>query len=161
MQNQTVTREAYGPLRLGLSRCRRPGADSPALRRGWNDGSRLATVECVVDHHTWAIDDSIYVELSRAARQPYAPDSVAATTGLWTAPHRRPLLFGQVPRAGLSHGRSLSALALGWRVSAAERPDWFARLLTWVFASIPYLLAVVGIAWITQHIGVPAPGTSF
>src|SRR5438874_2587582 len=28
---------------------------------GWNDGSRLATVECLVDHSTWAIDDSIFV----------------------------------------------------------------------------------------------------
>ena len=25
----------------------------------WYDGSRLATVECLVDHHTWAIDRSI------------------------------------------------------------------------------------------------------
>jgi len=28
---------------------------------GWNDGSRLATVECLVDHHTLAIDHSIWV----------------------------------------------------------------------------------------------------
>jgi hypothetical protein len=27
----------------------------------WNDGSRLATVESLVDRHTWAIDDSIFV----------------------------------------------------------------------------------------------------
>jgi hypothetical protein len=28
---------------------------------GWNDGSRLATVECLVDYHTLAIDRSIFV----------------------------------------------------------------------------------------------------
>src|SRR5207249_10298704 len=28
---------------------------------GWNDGSRLASVESLVDHHTWAIDNSIFV----------------------------------------------------------------------------------------------------
>src|SRR5262245_39218547 len=28
---------------------------------GWNDGSRLATVESLVDFHTLAIDDSIFV----------------------------------------------------------------------------------------------------
>ena len=37
----------------------------------WNDGSRLATVESLVDRHTWAIDDSIFVavppELQAAA----------------------------------------------------------------------------------------------
>lgn len=30
---------------------------------GWNDGSRLATVECLVDYHTLAIDDSIFVKV--------------------------------------------------------------------------------------------------
>src|SRR6266513_124939 len=29
----------------------------------WNDGSRLATVECLVDYHTLAIDRSIYVQV--------------------------------------------------------------------------------------------------
>src|SRR5207302_11450601 len=30
---------------------------------GWNDGSRLATVECLVDYHTLAIDHSIFVQV--------------------------------------------------------------------------------------------------
>src|SRR5205085_12012047 len=29
---------------------------------GWQDGSRLAMVEALIDHHTWAIDDSIFVK---------------------------------------------------------------------------------------------------
>ncbi|HEX9867029.1 MAG TPA: hypothetical protein VGC99_00290, partial [Candidatus Tectomicrobia bacterium] len=29
---------------------------------GWNDGSRLATVESLVDHRTLAIDRSIFVQ---------------------------------------------------------------------------------------------------
>ena len=29
----------------------------------WNDGSRLATVESLVDRHTWIIDDSIFVQI--------------------------------------------------------------------------------------------------
>ena len=32
---------------------------------GWNDGSRLATVECLVDHHTLAIDESVFVRVPR------------------------------------------------------------------------------------------------
>src|SRR4051812_31298561 len=39
----------------------------------WNDGSRLATVESLVDRHTFAIDDSIYLNPSDAARPPYDP----------------------------------------------------------------------------------------
>ena len=27
---------------------------------GWNDGSRLAAVEAIADHHTLAIDDSVF-----------------------------------------------------------------------------------------------------
>jgi hypothetical protein len=36
----------------------------------WNDGSRLATVESLVDYHMWAIDDSIFVQVP-AERSPY------------------------------------------------------------------------------------------
>jgi hypothetical protein len=43
----------------------------------WNDGSRLATVESLIDHHTLAIDRSIFsVPLERDRRHPppYGPD---------------------------------------------------------------------------------------
>src|SRR6516165_5153794 len=36
----------------------------------WNDGGRLATVESLVDHGTWAIDHSIFVEVP-ADNPPY------------------------------------------------------------------------------------------
>src|SRR5437868_13147617 len=37
---------------------------------GWNDGSRLATVESLVDRGTFAIDDSIFVRIP-TNRAPY------------------------------------------------------------------------------------------
>src|SRR5690348_24013 len=37
---------------------------------GWNDGTRLATVEALVDHHTWAIDDSIFVKVPQQTGKP-------------------------------------------------------------------------------------------
>ena len=37
---------------------------------GWNDGSRLATVECLVDHHTFAIDSSIFVQVPQSTDTP-------------------------------------------------------------------------------------------
>ncbi|HET6881901.1 MAG TPA: hypothetical protein VFI31_17175 [Pirellulales bacterium] len=42
---------------------------------GWNDGSRLATVESLVDRHTLAIDDSIFVRSAETADapNPYTP----------------------------------------------------------------------------------------
>jgi hypothetical protein len=46
----------------------------------WNDGSRLATVESLVDRHTWAIDDSIFVQPQRvqsSSSSPYPPNNAA------------------------------------------------------------------------------------
>jgi hypothetical protein len=37
----------------------------------WNDGSRLATVECLVDHHTLAIDHSVFVRVPADGPIPY------------------------------------------------------------------------------------------
>lgn len=44
---------------------------------GWNDGSRLATVESLIDRHTLAIDDSIFVRSPAAADapNPYDPNN--------------------------------------------------------------------------------------
>src|SRR5947208_2992971 len=41
----------------------------------WHDGSRLAMVEALVDHHTWAIEDSIFVNVpTEPGKSPYAAD---------------------------------------------------------------------------------------
>jgi hypothetical protein len=43
----------------------------------WNDGSRLATVEALVDQHTLAIDDSIFVQVPADQRfAPYPADDL-------------------------------------------------------------------------------------
>jgi hypothetical protein len=40
----------------------------------WNDGSRLATVESLVDRHTWIIDQSIFVQVPDSGTpSPYPP----------------------------------------------------------------------------------------
>src|SRR5206468_2570945 len=62
----------------------------------WNDGSRLASVEALVDYHTWAIDESIFVRVppraEGAAASPYPalePDLLAEGTKdkLWIGGH--------------------------------------------------------------------------
>src|SRR5439155_20838072 len=48
----------------------------------WNDGSRLATVECLVDYHTLAIDRSTFVEPASPDRpSPYLPDDEVLQKG--------------------------------------------------------------------------------
>jgi hypothetical protein len=48
----------------------------------WNDGSRLATVEALVDHHTLAIDDSIFVKVPAAAEGNRPSSYPRANSGL-------------------------------------------------------------------------------
>src|SRR6266851_4398869 len=50
-------------------------ASSRPFAGGWNDGSRLATIECLVDRGTFAIDDSIFV-VTPTGNAPYMPDDV-------------------------------------------------------------------------------------
>jgi hypothetical protein len=126
---------------------------------GWNDGSRLAAVESLVDHHTFAIDDSIYINPSRAARSPYGPDNtLAARDGTLD----KLLIDGRY----YSDKSPVPALPMAavyqlWRWAggppAADRPDRFALLLTWVFASIPYVLAAWALGRTIRTIGVPEP----
>src|SRR5947209_4079540 len=47
---------------------------------GWNDGSRLATVEALVDHGTWSIGDSVFVRPAAEAGV-YPPDDPALDYG--------------------------------------------------------------------------------
>jgi hypothetical protein len=49
---------------------------------GWNDGSRLATVECLVDYHTLSIDRSIFVNVPPSSESPpYNPEQANLLSG--------------------------------------------------------------------------------
>lgn len=125
----------------------------------WNDGSRLATVESLVDRHTFAIDDSIYLDPSRAARPPYDPDNALVARygtrdkllidGHWYSDK------SPVPAVLMAAPYQL------WRwlggPAAADRPDLFALGLTWLFAGVPYVLAVWAVSRTTRSLEVPAP----
>src|SRR5262245_51225747 len=125
---------------------------------GWNDGSRLATVECLIDYGTWAIDESIYFNPAIAARPPYASGTPASQYGTFD----KLLIDGRfysdkspVPVLPMAAAYQLWRWAGGPK--AADRPDLFALGLTWLFAGIPYLLAVVCVSRMTRHVGVPPP----
>jgi hypothetical protein len=45
-----------------------------AYAGAWNDGSRLATVEALVEYHTLAIDQSVFVQVPDRAPRPYSVD---------------------------------------------------------------------------------------
>src|SRR3954470_11432988 len=125
----------------------------------WNDGSRLATVESLVDRHTFAIDESIYLTPAAAARPPYDPaNTLVAKYGTLD----KLLIDGRyysdkspVPAALMAGPYQLWRWAGG--PPAADRPDLFALGLTWLFAGVPYVLAVWAVGRATRSAGLLAP----
>lgn len=129
----------------------------------WNDGSRLAAVESLVDGHTWIIDHSIFVQVPR-------PEASAA-----------PLPYPRRKRALLDHGTQdklfidghyysdkspVPALLLaGWyRIwqwttggTARAQPDRFCRAMTLASSGLAYVAAVFCLARLVRRLGLPWP----
>ncbi len=117
---------------------------------GWNDGSRLATVECLVDYHTLAVDDSIFVKVPPLDPEfkrpfPYRLDDPNA----WLEGTKDKIL---VDGHYYSHRSPLPAVLLaGWYFvwqqitgsTAKEHCDQFCYWMNLGSAGFSYVLAVV------------------
>jgi len=120
----------------------------------WNDGSRLATVEALVDHHTLAIDDSIFVRVpppGDAAASPYPPDDA-----LLQAKGTQDKLFinghyysDKSPVPALLLAGVYEVWQAGTGLTARQRPDLFCLLMTLSSSGSAYVLAV----WCVYRIG--------
>lgn len=92
---------------------------------GWNDASRLATVECLIDRHTLAIDDSTFLPLTKDK--------------LWIAGH---FYSDKSPVPALL----MAVVYGGWQTltgwSAAEWPAGFVYALTLASSGAAYVAAV-------------------
>jgi hypothetical protein len=118
----------------------------------WQDGSRLANVEALVDYHTWAIDDSIFVRVPAypPGRGPYPPNEPA----LLRSGTKDKLLIG----GHYYTDRPVPALLMAgvyqcykWceGETARARPDAFCRALTFGTAGLAYVIAV----WCIYRLG--------
>jgi hypothetical protein len=124
----------------------------------WNDGSRLATVECLVDHHTLAIDRSVFVAVPRpgdlSARSPYAVDDPALRGLLQDGTRDKLLIDGHFYSDKSPVPALLMALfyqALQWLtgLSARQQPEWFCYLMTVASSGLAYVAS----AWAVFRIG--------
>lgn len=113
----------------------------------WYDGSRLATIESLIDRGTWSIDDSIFVR----------PAAAVAEGKLPYAAHERALLERGTLDKLLIDGRYYSDKSpvpalymagvyqvLQWTTGlvARESPAWFCYLLTLFSSGLAYVVAV-------------------
>jgi hypothetical protein len=109
----------------------------------WNDGSRLATVECLVDQHALCIDDSIFVRVP--------PDHAP-----YPAHERGLLRHGTLDKLYInghyySDKSPVPALLMAgvyqvWRwaggPSARQRPEWFCWWMTLASSGVAFVVAV-------------------
>ena len=120
----------------------------------WNDGSRLAAVESLVDYHTFAIDRSIFVQVPRQpGKSPYGTDPLLNRFGtrdvmiiggkVYSAKPPVPLLLRAAVYAGIQ-------LITG--LNARRNPRVFCYLMTAATSAVAYAIAV----WCAFRIGLRA-----
>ncbi len=102
---------------------------------GWNDGSRLATVECLVDHETWAIDDSVF----------------AGTKDKLLIGGRYYSDKSPVPAVLMAGQYALLKAITGWTAAADETR--FCEVLCLVTAGLAYVVAVWSIDRLGRVVG--------
>jgi len=129
---------------------------------GWNDGSRLATVECLVDYHTLAIDQSVFVRLPTApeAQQalPYPPDDpelLLRGTGdkLYIDGH---FYSDKSPTPAIFLAGVYQVYQWCTGYTAAKHADLFCYWMTVASAGLAYVVAVWCIYQLAGCLGLPA-----
>ena len=126
---------------------------------GWNDGSRLATVESLVDYHTLAIDQSIFARSSiQTADQPtpYGPTdllSAAFGTGdkLYIEGH---FYSDKSPVPALALGSAYFVIQRTLGLHAADRADIFCRFLTILSSGLAFAVSVAAMFVLFQELGI-------
>lgn len=126
---------------------------------GWNDGSRLATVEVLVDQHTLAIDHSVFVVVPRdgSCPAPYDPREAALESGTGDKLFIRGHYYSDkspVPAVLMAGAYGMFQWLTGIR--AAERPDLFTFWMTLLSSGVSYVLAVWCVLRFAEKLGVSA-----
>ncbi len=117
----------------------------------WNDGSRLATVEALVDHHTLAIDRSVFVAVPPPgdpyARNPYRSDDPELADQLRAGTKDKLLIGGHFysdksPVPALLMALLYQVLQALTGLTARRQPDVFCYIMTVASSGLAYVAAV-------------------
>lgn len=112
----------------------------------WNDGSRLAAAESLVDYHTWAIDNSIFVRqnVQPGERSPY-PENEALLRALgtcdkiWVGNH---FYSDKPPVPALYLAIVYSGIKLLSGLTARTQPNWFCYWMALASSGVVYVISV-------------------
>lgn len=121
----------------------------------WNDASRLATVECLVDHGTWIIDDSIFVNPPPLGHfHPYDNRAKDFPNGTLDKLRIQGHFYSDKSPVPAVYMAGVYAI---WRAcggpSASERPDLFCWLMAIVTSGLSYGIAVICVFELARRMG--------
>lgn len=125
----------------------------------WNDGSRLASVESLVDHHTWSIDQSVFVVTPGVHTRFTKPDALKRMSA-WPPNDQLLQEHGTLDKLFINHhyysdkspvpslvmAGVYKVLQLVSGLTAAENPALFCYLLTLFFSGTAYVVSVACMA---------------
>jgi hypothetical protein len=138
MSGKAVSRR--WPLAVPLAALTLAVAGARPFAGGWNDGSRLATVESLVDRHTFVIDDSIFVH------RPGTQDKVLINGRFYS---------DKPPVSSMLLAAVYQALQWTTGLTARDDPQRFCWWMNLAGAGVPYVVAVAAIAGIAALLGLP------
>ena len=127
----------------------------------WNDGSRLATVETLVDQHTWIIDHSSFVQIPVSAGEPSPSLYDATEPSLHEHGTLDKLLIdghyysdkSPVPALLMAGVYQVGQWIMGW--TPREHPGTFCRAMTLTSSGLAYVVAVVCIYRLSRLMRLP------
>lgn len=109
----------------------------------WNDGSRLATVEAIVDHHTLAIDRSVFVKVPQAPRPYRDEDSDLTQRGTLDKLYINGHFYSdKSPVPAILMAAAYQTIQRATGLHAALRPDRFCYLMTVASSGLAYVIGV-------------------
>jgi hypothetical protein len=120
----------------------------------WNDGSRLAAVQSLVDYHTFTIDRSIFVQVpQQAGASPYGSDAMLNRTGTRDMVRIDGRIYsGKPPVQSLLMASVYAIAKLAFGLDARQSPRLFCYLMTVLTSGLAYAIAV----WCIFRIGLCA-----
>jgi hypothetical protein len=132
-------------LAVGLAATAIAWASARDYAGGWNDGSRLATVESLVDYRTWAIDRSIFVRVGGPSQSPYRDDALIRSGTLDKLRINGRYYSDKSPVPALL----MAGIYMAWQwvtsLTAAASPERFCFVMTLMTSGLAYVAASLAV----------------
>jgi hypothetical protein len=124
---------------------------------GWNDGSRLATVESLVDYRTWAIDRSIFLVPAESHESPYLDDALIRTGTLDKLWINGNYYSDKSPVPALLMAGIYKAWQWMTGLTAAASPKQFCFLMTLMTSGLAYMVTCLCLFLMSCRAGQSTP----